>query len=132
MPGSCASPAVPPVPEAELVGTRWVLETIAQGGTATAAVGEAVLELREDGTATFSTGCPTMNGTWTTSGDTVLLADLAFEPIPCPPPATPEQDSLVTQTLSGGFQVTIDGDVLTVTNVDTRGGHSVTLVYRAS
>ena len=77
---------VPPVPEAELVGTRWVLETVAQGGTASAAVGEpAVLELREDGTATFSTGCQTMTGTWTTHGDSVILADHAYDPIRCPP-----------------------------------------------
>ena len=121
---------VPPVPEADLVGRRWVLETVAQGGTASAAVGEAVLELREDGTATFSTGCPTMNGTWTARGDTVLFANQVYEPIPCPH-AMNDQDSLVTQTLSGGFQPLVDGDVLTVTNLDTRGAPGVTLTYRA-
>jgi heat shock protein HslJ len=122
---------VPPVLVADLVGTRWVLETVAQGGTASAAVGDPVLELREDGTATFSTGCPTMNGTWTTRGDTVVLADLAYEPIPCPPDPT-EQDSLVTQTLSGGFQVSVDGDALTVTDADNLGAPAVTLTYVAA
>ncbi len=93
---------VPPVPEAELVGTRWVLETIAQGGTASSTVGEpAVLELREDGTATFSTGCQTMTGTWTTHGDSVILAGYEYDPTVCDP-ALAEQDSLVTQMLSAG------------------------------
>ena len=119
---------LPPVPEAELVGTRWVLETIAHGGTASEAVGAR--ELRADGTVTFTTGCPTVNGTWTTRGDTVLLADLVNEPIPCPSDGT-ERESLVTQTLSGGFQPRIEGDVLTVTSLDTRGAPGVTLTYRA-
>jgi hypothetical protein len=33
--------------------------------------------------------------------------------------------------VSGGFEVSIDGDVLTVLDVDTRGAPGVTLVYRA-
>ena len=122
---------VPPVPEAELVGTRWVLETVAQGGTASSTVGEpAVLELREDGSATFSTGCQTMTGTWSTHGDAVLLAGYEYDPSGCPPEVA-TQDSLVAQTLSDGFQVTIDGDQLTVTDVDTRGAPRISLVYRA-
>ena len=122
---------VPPVPEAELVGTRWVLETVAQGGTASSTVGEpAVLELGEDGTATFSTGCRAMTGTWTTRGDTVLLAGVEYDPSGCPPEVA-AQASLVTQTLSDGFQVTVEGDRLTVTDVDTRGAEAVTLTYRA-
>ena len=40
------------------------------------------------------------------------------------------QASLVTQTLSDGFQVTVEGDRLTVTDVDTRGAAAVTLIYR--
>jgi heat shock protein HslJ len=123
---------VPPVPEAELVGTRWVLETVAKDGSATAAVGEpAVLELSEDGTATFSTGCQTMNGTWTAHGDSVLLADHEYDPTACGA-ALAEQDSLVTQLLSGGFQVIVDGGVLTVVDTDNRGAPPLSLVYRAS
>ena len=121
---------VPPVPEADVVGRRWVLETIAQGGTASTAVGEAVLELREDGSATFSTGCQTMTGTWITRGDTVFFGDEEYEPTACPP-GLAEQDSLLTQTLSGGFQPLVDDDVLTATNLDNRGAPRVTLTYRA-
>jgi heat shock protein HslJ len=121
---------LPPVPAADLVGTRWVLEGIAQNGTASAVNGEPVLELREDGTATFTTGCPTLTGTWTTRGATVFLADLVHEPIPCAPDMS-GQESLVTQVLSGGFQVVIDGDILTVTALDDRGAPGVALTYRA-
>ena len=123
---------VPPVPEAELVGTRWVLETVGQGGTASSTVGDpAVLELNEDGTATFSTGCQTMTGTWSSHGDEVLLAGYEYDPTACPPEVV-TQDSLVTQTLSDGFQATIEGDQLTVTDVDTRGAPRISLVYRAT
>jgi heat shock protein HslJ len=123
---------VPPVPEAELVGTRWVLETVAQDGSATPAVGEpAVLELSEDGTATFSTGCQTMNGTWTAHGDSVLLADHEYDPTACGA-AMAEQDSLVTQLLSGGFQVLVDGGMLTVVDTDNRGAPRLALTYRAT
>lgn len=122
---------LPPVPEAELIGTRWMLETVTQGSTASAPVGEpAVLELADDGTITFSTGCQTMTGTWTTHGDSVFVNDHVYDPTGCPPEVA-EQDSLVTQTLSGGFQVSVDGDVLTVTDVDNRGAPGGTLVYRA-
>jgi heat shock protein HslJ len=117
---------------ADLLGTRWVLETVDRGdGTATSAVGDpAVLELAEDGTATFSTGCQTMTGTWTTHGDSVLLSGHEYDPAACGP-SLAEQDSLVTQLLSGGFQVVVDGDVLTVLDTDNRGAPRLTLTYRA-
>jgi heat shock protein HslJ len=123
---------VPPAPVADLVGTRWVLETVDRGdGTATPAVGDpAVLELGDDGTATFSTGCQTMTGTWTAHGDSVLLAGHEYDPTACGSPLA-DQDSLVTQLLNGGFQVLVDGDVLTVLDTDNRGAPRMTLTYRA-
>jgi heat shock protein HslJ len=54
-----------------------------------------------------------------------------YDPTGCPPEVA-EQDSLVTQLLSDGFQVSIDGDVLTVIDVDVRGAEAVSLVYRAA
>jgi heat shock protein HslJ len=118
---------VPPVPVADIVGRRWVLQTVAQDGTSSAAAGDAVLELREDGMATITTGCRTLTGTWSTYGDTVRLADHVYEPIDCPPELA-EQDSLLVQTLSGGFQPWFDGSVLGVTNLD--GAPRVDLTYR--
>lgn len=68
---------VQPVPESELSGTRWVLETLLDGETAASTLGEpAVLRLREDGTFEGSTGCRTLTGTWTPSGDGVQFPDL--------------------------------------------------------
>lgn len=123
---------LPPVPTSDLVGTRWILESIVVGTTSRSPMGEpAVLGLRDDGTATISTGCQTMTGTWTTSGDSVFLSGHVYDPTGCPPEVA-EQDSLVTQLLSDGFQVSVDGDVLTVIDVDVRGAEAVSLVYRAA
>ena len=123
---------LPPVPVDELIGVRWVLESLRRADVDSPAVGEqVVLELADDGTATFSTGCQTMTGTWTTSGDSVHLEGHTYDPTGCPADVA-DQDSLLTQTLSGGFQVSVDGERLTVIDVDTRGAESGTLVYRAT
>jgi heat shock protein HslJ len=123
---------LPPVPVDDLTGVRWVLASLRGPDGETPAVGDpAVLELGEGGTATLSTGCQTMTGTWTTSGDSVFIADHVYDPTGCPSEVA-DQDSFVTQALSGGFQVSVDGDVLTVTDVDNRGAPGLTLVYRAT
>ncbi|MCW2743100.1 MAG: uncharacterized protein JWR45_3522 [Blastococcus sp.] len=122
---------LPPVPTTELVGTRWVLESRVEGRTASAAVGEpAVLELREDGSFTASTGCRTLEGSWQATGDSVLLGDYAYDTVGCAPPLE-RQDLQLTAALGQGFQVSIEGDVLTLGDVDSRGAEDVSFVYRA-
>ncbi|HEX2074490.1 MAG TPA: META domain-containing protein [Geodermatophilus sp.] len=115
---------LPPVPTRDLVGTRWVLDTLQDGETASSVAGEPPhLLLHADGTFTGSTGCRTFTGTWTSDGDTVRPAGYAVEG-ECPDDLR-RQDGHVVAVLGEGFRVEIEGDRLTVTGRDGQG-----LVYR--
>ncbi|CCG05058.1 META domain-containing protein [Blastococcus saxobsidens] len=117
---------VAPVPVTELVGTRWALETLLDGETASSPVGEtATLELFGDGTLTGSTGCRDLTGRFTIEGDVVRLTELSAGTDDCPADVA-AQDGHVVTVLGDGFQVSVDGDQLTLGDPDGRG-----LVYRA-
>lgn len=117
---------VAPVPEDELVGTRWTLETLVDGETASSPVGEpATLELSHDGTLTGSTGCRDLTGRFTIEGDVVRATELFAGTDDCPADVA-AQDGHVVTVLGDGFQVWVDGDRLTLSDPDGRG-----LVYRA-
>jgi heat shock protein HslJ len=123
---------LPPVPVADVTGVRWVLDSLQTGGTAASAVGPpAVLALRDDGTATISTGCREFEASWETRGDSVVLTDYAYDDIGCVDPVG-EQDRLLLQLLTGGFQVAVDGSTLTVSDVDAHGTDQPVAVYRAT
>lgn len=116
---------VEPVPGSELTGTRWVLETLIDGETASSTLGEpAVLQLAGDGTFEGSTGCRTLAGTWTTSGDEVLFPDMRADG-DCPA-GVARQDSHVVEVLGDGFQVQVEAERLTLSDPSGLG-----LVYRA-
>lgn len=118
--------ALPPVPTAELIGTVWTLETLIEGDTASSVAGEpATLELRADGTLLGSTGCRTLSGTYTLSGDEVVATSLAAEG-ECAP-ALAAQDGDVIAVLEGGFTATVDGDRLTLSSQGELGA-----VYRTN
>ncbi|TQN41412.1 heat shock protein HslJ [Blastococcus colisei] len=121
---------VTPVPESELTGTRWTLETLLDGETASSTVGEpATLELSDDGTltgSTGSTGCRDLTGRFRIEGDVVRLTDLRAGTEDCPADVA-AQDGHVVTVLGDGFQVSVDGDRLTLSDPDGRG-----LVYRAT
>lgn len=116
---------VVPVPDRDLAGTRWVLETVLDGQGASSTVGEpAVLVLDTDRTVEATTGCRTITGTWLIEGDALVVDDLL---------ATGEctadvigQDERVAAVLDGGSGFAIEGDQLTLTGQDGRG-----LIYRA-
>ena len=120
--------SLPPVAVSDLAGTRWVLESLVTGGTASSSVGgPAVLELRDDGTVAGSTGCREFTGTWKTFGDEVRFPDFGFDAgVQCPAELA-AQDGHVVGVLEGGFTVSIDGDVLDAGADDGTG-----LVYRAA
>jgi heat shock protein HslJ len=121
---------LPPVPQSDLTGTRWVLDSLQEGGTATSAVGTpAVLELRDDGSATVSTGCREFEASWRAEGDSVVLGDYAYDDIGCAEPIG-HQDQLLLGLLEGGFQVAVDGDTLTVSDVDAIGSAQPVATYR--
>jgi heat shock protein HslJ len=117
---------VAPTPTAELIGTRWVLETLLDGDLASSTVGEqAVLVLGDDGSLTGSTGCRRLNGRYVESGDEIRVDDLAASGT-CPPEVE-AQDAHVMAVLGDAFEATVEGDVLTLA---TPGGPG--LVFRVS
>jgi heat shock protein HslJ len=112
-----------PVPDRELAGTTWTLDTLVDGEVASSVLGSPTLELTPDGTATGSTGCRGFLGTWQVAGD-VLTLDVTRDDIGCPEDLG-RQDEQVLAVLDAGPQYGIDGDRLTLTAPDGRG-----LVYR--
>lgn len=104
---------LPEVEERELVGTRWVLESVVSGDVAASPAGEpAHLELLADGTLRGSTGCRELSGTWEVAGDEVVFPDFSAEGPECPPELRDQDDHVVT-VLGDGFQVSVEGDTLT-------------------
>lgn len=114
-----------PEPDRALVGTRWVLDTLVDGGTASSVQGEPLLELADDGTARGSTGCRGWTGPWQRGGQVPALGPPTVEDVACPP-GLARQDEQVTAVLAAGPAVAVDGDRLTLTAPDGRA-----LGYRA-
>jgi heat shock protein HslJ len=118
--------AVAPVPDSPLEGTRWVLETVIDGETASSTTGDpAVLTLDADTTAEATTGCRTITGTWLVEAGALIIDDLLADGVDCPPDVE-RQDAHVTAVLQGGPALAIEEDRLTLTGPDGRG-----VVYRA-
>jgi len=101
----------PPVPDAALLGTRWLLETLFAGEAASSVQGLGWLQLDADGALTGSTGCRDLSGSYVISGDQVVVTDLRADGS-CDA-ALAQQDTHVVSVLEGGFTVTIDGSSLT-------------------
>jgi heat shock protein HslJ len=113
-----------PVPTADLVDTVWILESLVEGNSVSTVMGDATLELRDDGTLTGSTGCRELTGTWVTAGDTVQFTE--FAALGDCDPELASQDEHVTTVLGDGFTATIEGDRLLVRSAGLEG-----LDYRA-
>lgn len=82
-----------------------------------------ILELREDGTLTGSTGCRTFDGRYALDGSTLAISDLVTDDRACPDLAA--QDEHVLAVLDGEVTVAIDGPQLTLTSGE------LGLIYRA-
>lgn len=118
--------ALAPPPTAEVVDTRWVLETLFVGDVASAVLGEpATLELRSDGTFSGSTGCRSFSGDWHEQGEQIVAPSWGMDGSECPADLT-QQDGHVVSVIGDGFVLSVVGDLLTLTDP---GG--VGLVYRA-
>jgi heat shock protein HslJ len=114
----------PEVPISELVGTVWVLETVIEGDEAFSAVGDpATLILNDDGSLSGSTGCRSLDGSWTLANGQVFLPELSADGRCSADLAV--QDSIVVNVLGDGFTPSVDGGVLTLTSMGNEG-----LVYR--
>jgi heat shock protein HslJ len=117
---------VPPTPTSELADTRWVLETLIEGETASSTLGDpAVLLLDPEGTAEASTGCRSITGRWLVENGALVIDDLIASG-ECGPDVE-RQDAHVTAVLQSGPAVEIEEDRLTLTDAMTGLG----LVYRA-
>ena len=117
---------VAPTPDSPLEDTRWVLETLVVGETASSTLGEpSVLVLAADRTAEATTGCRAVTGTWLVEDGALVVDDLLADGAPCPPDGE-RQDAHVTAVLQSGPALEIQEDRLTLTADDGRG-----LVYRA-
>lgn len=122
----------PPVPDAELVGTRWVLDTYVTGDAASNMPGmdDAFLEFADDGSLTGSTGCRMLDGEWRLDGNVLQIPTLAAIDDPAAGACSPESDALdrlVVSVVESGVTVEVDGRRLTLT---VPGGDG--LSFRAS
>lgn len=117
---------VPAVPDSPLEGTRWVLESVLEGGTASSTVGDpAVLLLGADRRAEAGTGCRTLTASWLLEDGALVLDDLLPDGAGCPP-GVERQDAHVTAVIGAGPALELHEDRLTLTAPDGRA-----LVYRA-
>jgi heat shock protein HslJ len=117
---------LPPVVDAGLNGTVWVLDGLVEGDAVSSVSGDrATLELYTDGSMLGSTGCRTLNGHYTIDGDAVAVSGLS--PSGQCGADLESQDAAVIEVLGGGFSFVIDGSTLTLTAGDGQG-----LIYRAA
>lgn len=117
----------PPVPDAEITGTRWILESIITGDVvASVPYGlEPTLTLATDGTFSGSTGCRAFTGDYALSGDQVTVSSLSMDG-ECSADAA-ATDATIVGVLEGGFTVRVHENRVTLTGTD---GQS--LEYRAA
>lgn len=121
----------PPVEEAALIGTPWRLDALveapADDGADTsvssvlgeAVLGEAVLELGDDGRLAGSTGCNRFSGSFELDGDELLAGPLATTRMACDDALT-RQEQHVLAVLDGTSTLTVEGTTLTIVGDDGR------------
>ena len=119
---------LPPIPTAELINTRWALDTLIHGpsnDSVSSSARSGYLVLKSDGTVAGSTGCRELYGEWRENGDEIAFTTFGADG-KCPVELR-DQDGHVVGVLGDGFRVQIDGDQLQVLS---RGG--LGLAYRAA
>ena len=105
---------IPPVVNANLVGTTWILDSLISGEAVSSTVGERVtLQLSGDGRLAASTGCRDVTGSYTVAEGQVQVTLDPYDTIGCAAELG-TQDAHILEVLSNGFGVTVDGDRLTL------------------
>jgi heat shock protein HslJ len=117
---------VAPIPDASLTGTRWTLESLISGETASSVGGDGALQLAADGTLAGSTGCRRFSAHCQRSGDHLTLSQLITAMRPCSTDLA-AQDGHVLEVLQAGVEIAIEGDQLTLVAGEGRG-----LAYRSA
>ena len=106
---------VPPVANADLVGTTWILDSLISGEAVSSTVGDRVsLEFSGDGRIAASTGCRSVTGSYEVAGGQVQVTLDPYDTIGCAAELG-SQDQHILDVLSHGFGVGVDGDRLTLT-----------------
>lgn len=122
------------VPDAELLETTWLLDSVGRGDTVSSIAAGTTPTLRlsaasgtRAGTVTVQTGCNSGRGPVTVSGTTLLLGAVATTRRACVDPGAAEVEKAFLSLLESGQQVriTLKGDRLTLTRGD------LSLVFRA-
>ncbi len=111
--------ALAPVPDSEIIGTTWVLDTYIDGEAASnmPIMELATLTLNADGTLTGSTSCRQLTGMWITTGATIQFTSFSAIDDPTAGVCAPESqtlDGLVISVLESGFTVEVDGPRMTL------------------
>ena len=101
-----------PVPDAAMVDTVWVLDTLISGDAASSVEARTTLELGSDGTLAGSTGCRDLTGRYVINGDQVVVTDLAAHG-ECSAELTGQDDHVIS-VLEGEFTVRVEGSRLTL------------------
>jgi META domain len=123
---------IPPIPLDDLVGQRWILESIVQGdvtspdSVVSAQGPSATLEFGDDGKATVSTGCGQAEQDWTVFlGDVRVQGRATYDMDACPQSLHQQHDSLLSVLID--CTPTLDGDRLLLQGQSRAG-----LVYRSA
>lgn len=117
---------LPPVPESELLGTVWMLDSLVSSDAVSSVSGEpATLELFTDGSMIGSTGCRSLTGSYVIAGAEVVMTEMSANG-ECPDDLA-AQDNHVVSVLGDGFRVGIEGGTLTLHSMGEEG-----LIYKAS
>jgi heat shock protein HslJ len=105
---------VPPVADANLVGTTWILDSLITGEAVSSTVGERVtLQLNGDGRLSASTGCRDVTGSYTVSDAQVQVTLDPYDAIGCAAELG-AQDAHIVNVLSSALSVDVDGERLIV------------------
>jgi heat shock protein HslJ len=104
---------VPPVANANLVGTSWILDSLISGDAVSSTVGERVALRLSNGRLSASTGCRDVTGSYTVSDGQVQVTLDPYDTIGCAEQVG-AQDAHILSVLASAFSVDIDGDRLTL------------------
>lgn len=117
---------VAPVPDSEIVGTTWVLDTVIEGDAASNSpnMSAATLTLDDDGTLTGSTGCRLLEGEWVIAGAQIVFTSFAAIDDPLAGVCAPESerlDGFIVTVLGDGFTVEVEGSRMTLMSQGDQG-----------
>ncbi|HEU4515579.1 MAG TPA: META domain-containing protein [Nocardioidaceae bacterium] len=113
----------PPVEDAALVGTTWLLESLIDGDSVSSVAEQGDLRFLDGGVMVATVGCGTQRARYVLDGDDVALTDFTDrdpDAGTCPPDAE-AQHAHAVDVLRDGFTAHVEGDRLTLMNQQGKG-----------